>query len=370
VSKGFAVFLISMLCSLSACSIVREIRDMDHEPTEAEKVARRAERAQREEAEVAALVKRLDDIPTGWNWGPLAEENRAHAAYALGHDYKAYGAIPDLAVALKDKDKDVRINAVSSLLEMADHASPAQAALKEALNDPYYAVRLDAVRTLAQMAGVPNAELMPALVSVTASPDPCQAMDAVDLLLAMGRSPTEFVPALMTGIVDMEAGPRVITILIDYDEDPAYLPLLLRGVKDTASAEVQAQSVILLGGATYIGPEATAAIRKAASSWTRSTRRAAAHALVVGGDEADDRGMVAGLGTGAANESIAKLLKLLRDRDATVRQAAAESLGRTKDSSPEVIAALRVAAKDRDGDVAAEAAKALDAILSYSGKPS
>jgi HEAT repeat protein len=192
-------------------------------------------------------------------------------------------------------------------------------------------------------------------------------MDAVDLLLAMGRSPTELVPALMTGIVDMEAGERVITILIDYDEDPAYLPLLLRGVEDTASAEVQAQSVILLGDATYIGPEATAAIRKAASSWTRSTRRAAAHALVVGGDEADDRGMVAGLGTGAANESIAKLLKLLRDRDATVRQAAAESLGRSKDSSPEVIAALRVAANDRDGDVAAEAAKALDAILSYSG---
>jgi HEAT repeat protein len=354
--------------------MIRDIRDMDHEPTEAEKVARRAERAKREEAEVAALVKRLDEIPKGWNWewrgsmlyyGPLAEEDRVHAAYALGHQYKAYSAIPDLAVALKDKDKDVRINAVSSLLEMADHAAPAQAALKEALNDPYYAVRLDAVRALLLM-GVPNAELMPALVSVTASPDPCQAMDAVDLLLAMGRSPRDFVPALMTGIVDLEAGPRVITILIDYDEDPAYLPLLLKGL-DSANAVVQAQSVILLGDATYVGPEATAAIRKAASSWTASLRAAAAHALVVGGYEDGSRGMVAGLGTGAANESIAKLLKLLSNRDKTVRQAAAESLGRSKDSSPEVIAALRVAAKDRDGDVAAEAAKALAAILSYSG---
>jgi HEAT repeat protein len=217
--------------------------------------------------------------------------------------------------------------------------------------------------------GVPNAELMPALVSVTASTDPCTVMDAVDLLLTMGRNPNELVPALMTAIVDLEAGERVMSVLADHGEDPAYLPLLFRGL-DSANADVQAASIILLGGPTYTGPEATAVIRKAASSWTSGIRAAAAHALVVGGYADESRGMVTGLGTGAANESIAKLLKLLRDRNEAVRQAAAESLGRSKDSSPEVITALRLAAKDRDGDVAAESAKALAAILSYSGKPS
>jgi len=373
VNRKLAALVIGIgVLSLSACATIREIRDMDREPTDAEKAAKRAEHAQREAVEVAALVKRLNEIPTGWNWawrggelvyGAVAEDDRVAAAYALGHQYKAYSAIPDLAVALKDKDDRVRINAASSLLEMADHASAVQAALKEALNDPYYQIRLDAVRTLVQL-GVPTAELMPTLDGVAAGTSPSDAVEAADLLISMGRDPSGLVPVLMNAMADPELSETVIDDLSDQYENPAYLPILLMGL-NSADTKVRAGCISLLGGPTYASPEVTAALRKASTSWIPDVRKSAAAALVVGGDSEGEPGKVAGPGTGAANESIAKLLKLLGDRDESVRRTAVESLGRLKDSSPEVIAALRTSLKDHDEDVREATADALGAI----GKP-
>jgi HEAT repeat protein len=350
----------------------QDLRDLQTAPTEAELEARRAEDAKREAAEVAALVKRLNEIPSGWQWswrgfalyyGPSAEADRVAAAYALGHQYKAYSAIPDLAAALKDKDEDIRINASSSLLEMADHASSAEAALRGVLNDPYNRVRLNAVRALAQM-GVPSADLMPSLAGVVASTSLSNAVEAADLEISLGRDPKELVPVLMRGMDDKEVSEEVIDDLGEQYEDPAYLPILLRGLK-SGDTKVRAGSISMLGGPTYASPEVTAALRQAASSWISDDRQSAAAALVDGGYGPDKKGTVAGAGTAAADASVATLVKLTRDWDSSVRRTAAESLGRSRDGSPEVVAALRKSLKDSDEDVREAAADALGAI----GKP-
>jgi HEAT repeat protein len=273
-----------------ACSTIRDIdsviRTGDEPPkSSAEKAAAAAQEAK----EVAALVKKLNDTSTAWKWawnsgnptyGPSAQSDRVAAAYALGHQYKAYSAIPDLARALEDKDADLRVNASSSLLAMADHAAPAQAALEEALNDPYNRVRLNAVRALQQM-GVPNAGLMPALDGVVSGSSLCDAVEAADLLLSMGRAPKSLVPVLIQGMADPELSEVVIADLGELREDPAYLPVLLMGLKSD-NPKVTAGSVRLLAGASYASPEVTAAIRAATSDSAPDVRANAAAALVAG----------------------------------------------------------------------------------------
>ncbi|HSS78065.1 MAG TPA: HEAT repeat domain-containing protein [Thermoanaerobaculia bacterium] len=156
----------------------------------------------------------------------------------------------------------------------------------------------------------------------------------------------------------------MITNLEDQKPNLAYLPILLLGAT-SANEDLRGRSVEMLGSPIYSSPEAVAAIKKATSDWSEGVRWSAGQALVAGGYSSTEAGSVAGSDTGAAKESVANLLKLLRDRSDMVRQEAAESLGRLKLGSPEVVAALREALKDSDNDVRTEAAGALGAI----GKP-
>ncbi|HVT57016.1 MAG TPA: HEAT repeat domain-containing protein [Thermoanaerobaculia bacterium] len=458
-NKWLAALLIGVLFSLSACATMREIRTtIDAVRTGDFKALDALEKAQDaadEAKEVADLVKKLHEAPkdrtlrsegdTFW-WGTNADE-RADAAYALGNKYKAYSAIPDLTLALKDKQANVRGAAAASLWAMADHASSAQAALMEALNDPYGRLRINVVEALLLM-GVPSADLMSSLNYVAAGPVLIDAVDAADLQLRMGRDPNDLMPVLMRGMADPEVSERVLYIVAARANDPAYLPALLTGLESadwevrdntrnavkalvqhgvpnpgllpalhdfavgpsllfdaveaadlliwmgqdpkdlievlmrgmadeemsavvianleeqpedpaylpvllaglwSADSDLRARSLAMLGGPAYATPEIAAEIRRAGSFRTVEVRASAAHALVIGGRTLthEEPGRVVGPGAGAGNESIAKLLQLARDRDAKVRRAAVESLGRLGDGSPEVIAALRASLEDR-----------------------
>src|SRR5262245_49277186 len=94
-----------------------------------------------------AAILLLSVLGATWAWADASERlikelkkgkppERAEAAWNLGQ-IKAYAAIPDLTNALKDKDPYVRGNAAASLWAMADHASSAKGALKEALDDSH-----------------------------------------------------------------------------------------------------------------------------------------------------------------------------------------------------------------------------------------
>ena len=135
---------------------------------------------------MAALVKKVHEAPHTGFFGQTAEDARWQAARDLG-DMKAYGAIPDLAQALKDKNPNVRANAAYSLGLMADHASSAQAELKEALNDNFTGVKYYSALALFEM-GATDVDLIPALKWLCARTDIdlLNAVRAADLAIMIG----------------------------------------------------------------------------------------------------------------------------------------------------------------------------------------
>src|SRR3954447_18534133 len=98
-----------------------------HLPTDAEVATENAKKA-------AALVKTLHEPPHHGFCGAAAEQKRVDAAVELG-EMKAYSAIPDLALALKDENWAVRVYASQSISHMADHAQSVAPELREALKD-------------------------------------------------------------------------------------------------------------------------------------------------------------------------------------------------------------------------------------------
>jgi HEAT repeat protein len=327
---------------------------LDMGPTPASEIE--AEKA----AKVAALVKKLHEAPHTGMFGAGYEDDRVQAAWALG-DMLAYSAIPDLALALKDPNHEVRANAATSLSAMADHASSVQAELKEALNDPWTDVRLNTAYALWRMhaAGV---EMIPVLKGLCASTDLYDAVRAADLAIAIQDDTKDFIPCLMRGMADGEQSERVIAVIRQETQYRAYLPVLLEGTK-SANPQLRAESVNLLRERIYASPEVTAVLRNRATlDPSEVVRINAVRALVT-----ERKGAVVGIpvGTddGTDNETIALLVTLLKGHDWQVRKMAAEALGNAKSSSPEVLAALLEALKDPESnDVQVAAANAFFAI--------
>lgn len=282
--------------------------------------------------------------------GKAAE--RAAAAFELGQD-QVYAAIPDLILALsQDNDQYVRSNAAAALWAMADHASSARAALKQALNDPYTRVRLNAAGALWRME-TPKAQLMPVLEEVIARGSASDAAEAADLLISMGRKPKEFVPVLMHVMEgsDLELKKTILGNIKEQARDPGYIPVLLKGIED-GDAGIRSTAASWLGDEAYATREVFAALKQASSDKDESVRTSVAWSMTQMGAKAVAK-------NGLVDEAVALLLTLMRDKKASVRHAAANSLRRIDKRTPDVIAALRVGLKDKDPDAAGAAKDAL-----------
>jgi HEAT repeat protein len=294
----------------------------------------------------AAEDGRLKDLKKG----KAAE--RAAAASDLG-EHKVYAAIPDLILALsQDKDEYVRSNAASALWAMADHASSARAALKEALNDPYDRVRVNAAGALWRLE-TPKPQLTPALEGVVAKGSASDAAEAADLLISMGRTPKEFVPVLMRvmGGSDLELKKTILGNIKEQKKDPGYIPVLLKGLGDRDPG-IRSTSASWLGDEMYATREVFSALKQAASDKDESVRSSVAWSMT-------DMGAKAVAKNGLVDDAVALLLTQLHDKNADVRKAAANSLRRIDKRTPEVIAALRAGLKDKDPDAAGAARDAL-----------
>jgi len=326
---------------------------MDMSPTSDAEIA--AENA----AKVAALVKKLHEPPHGGFFGQTAEQERVHAPTALAN-MEAYSAIPDLAFALKDKNHEMRANAAEALSIMADHASAAEGALREALKDDWSDVRLYAAWGLRRM-DVGGVELLPIARDLCQSNDMFSAVRAADLGIAIEQDPKEFIPCLMRGMDDPFQGERVISVMSEEKQYREYLPVLLKGAR-SATSKVRSGSVNLLGAGIYASPEVTGLLRdRAVSDPSEDVRMNAVQSLVTGG-EGSAPGIPAGTAEGTADETIALLVKLVKITDWQVAKIAAEALGCAKNSSPEVINALIATSRNGAPDARVAAVRALGSI--------
>src|SRR5436190_16114808 len=161
--------------------------------------------------QVAKLVARLNEPMHHGFFGAEAEERRTDAAWDLGHDLEATSAIPELAQALGDENRDLRANAAASLWYLAEHVEAARAplgepvvqvALRRAFGDPALRVRIHAVRTIAALT-VPqkpdaaavaawraqSGYLVRVLYDVAQGPNLDDAMWAADLAVTLGGLP-------------------------------------------------------------------------------------------------------------------------------------------------------------------------------------
>jgi HEAT repeat protein len=338
----FAFILLAMV-SLSACMSM-----LNDDP-----VKDKAEH----DAVVAKTVKILHEpMHTGF-FGTAAEAKRVEAAWDLGHDLEATGAVPDLAQALSDPNPEVRTNAAASLWNMADHATLAVPALKQTLNDQAPRARLNAVRALSAMKAMSGTELLPVLFGIAESPNLYDAVFAADLATTLGAKPHDVEPILMRGIDDREVGETLLDNLAKQQEDVAYLPLLTVGGQK-ADVAIRARSVKMLGGLSYQNPNTQALLMAATNDDSVDVRANAATALVAGGYGLQV-GKVLGPGLSVENPSIARLVALMRDQDPEVRAAAAESLGNARAEGPPVIDGLVTAVTDVDWSVRYKAVNAL-----------
>jgi HEAT repeat protein len=300
---------------------------------------------------LAALPAFSDDVKDLKRGKP---EERAAAAWNLGQ-LKQYSAIPDLALALKDKDQFVRSNSAAALWLMADQAAQAKGALVEALNDSYARVTVNAAGALWGME-TPATELLPALEKVISGrSSPSDGVAAANLAITPGKDPREMVPALLRGLTDVnpEARVEVITGLAEHKERSLeYVPVLLKGLLDK-DRTVRMAAATLLGNRDYATSEVREALQRTSADKDQYVRAAATTALTALGTGAADAG---------ADEITLILLTNIKDSKSFVRASAAESLGKTKNATPEIIGALRACIKDGSRDVRSAAVDALGTI--------
>jgi HEAT repeat protein len=315
-----------------------------------------AEIAAENAKKVAALVKTLHEAPHHGFFGETAEQRRVDAAVELGK-MKAYGAIPDLALALKDENWAVRVYASQSISHMADHAQSVEPELREALKDRKIWVRIYAASALWTMDAA-STELIPVLTGVTDNDDVLATIRAADLAIAIEKDPKDFVPVLMRGLDDPKAAYRVVSTISGETHYAGYLPVLLKGTEN-ANPKVRVISANLLEAKVYASPRTTDTLRRLAVEDPDEAVRMNAVQSLVNGGQGKDAGIPAGTAEGRGEETIALLVKLLQGNDAPVRHMAAEALGYAKLGNPEIIAALMEHLDDPDNDVRKACASAL-----------
>jgi HEAT repeat protein len=238
----------------------------------------------------------------------------AAAALALQQSHEAVGG---LTAALKDRERNVRAAAAAALGRLGNEL--AGEPLVAALNDADWQVRSAALEALARLG---QRSALAAVLGRLSDPDPEVREVAADTVAALGDERT--IEPLLPNLVDVHAGVRQAAlralnrISTKWERSPCVQSMVVRlqAAAKHDDSGVQYAAVTLLKRITGLS----------AAELSQASERARAEA----------RGqLIAGA-----------LAALLNDRDAVVRLAAAEAIGRER--SPACADALRQALDDPD----------------------
>lgn len=304
----------------------------------------------------------------------LKDENkdvRVQAAETLGHVADPR-AVDGLTVALRDESPEVREQAASALSRFR---SPAAAgALLLALKDQSAAVRREAVHGVARMRDPRHADALTMMLQdadrevrqqAAVGLGQLRAATAIEPLSAAlkdaDRDVRQQAAAALGQIRDPRTGPALIAALSDSDRDvrqeavnalaqlrlPASVEPLIAALKDP-SADVRQQAAFGLGQ-------------------IRDLRASDALAAVLKDADADVRQQAAfALGQIRAAAAVPALIAALSDKSGDVREQVAFALGQIRD--PRALDALTNALRDPDADVRQQAAFALGQLAHAVGK--
>jgi HEAT repeat protein len=221
---------------------------------------------------------------------------REHATHAVG-ELKLQGseALTSLTKALDDKDPVVRREAATSLGQIGPTANPALPALAKALKDPSQAVRREAARAFGLIHE--DAKLsVPALISALKDGDGYVRSAVLGALAAYGSQAEEAIPAVAE--IMKEPGGQQVDV-------------------GTAAASTLRK----------LGPKATAVLVDKLASPVPKDRTGAVNSLA-------EMGQV-------GKAAIPKIEGLLKDKDASVRLAAALAIWRLGGNADHAVAILR-----------------------------
>jgi HEAT repeat protein len=243
------------------------------------------------------------------------EDNRTSAAYTLG-EYKSPLAVKALIACLNDTWTPVRLNAAIALYNigqpLGEEAIPA---LRVAVKDRDNQVRVAAIDALVEL-GVPLKDLTPDLARLLDAPEGRVRVEASKVWLRRELPVADIAPALSLALRDPDEMVRkdAVDVVADMDK----VPTALVGVVQTA----------LKDKSSNVRASATTALSKVDT--------------VVGGEA-----------------KTATYLAGIRDRNDGVRRESIEGLGKLGVASPEVVAAIVRALKDKDEFVRKVAIQAL-----------
>ncbi len=264
-------------------------------------------------------------------------------------------AVPGLVDSLRDEDSLVRRAAAEALGWIRDTA--AVPGLLRVLRDEDWRVRRAAARALWQI-GTPAVK---GLVDALHDPTTDVRSSAAEALGAIGDSSA--VPGLVEALRDVDALVRCSAAeALGWLRDATAVPALIERLEDADRprwedervCDVAAQSLERIGT-----PEALSTIRK----WRREQLAPAEQ----GKPNIPPPAPPPQEEKKRPSESVAELLKALKDEDWFVRRGAAEALGATRNSA--AVPGLLAALKDNDSDVRWVAARALGAIGDASAAP-
>jgi HEAT repeat protein len=322
-----------------------------------------------EDARIRAKVRQLVDP--------------ACSVESVARDLQAHGerAVPALIDATRSRDPELRKHAVYALLKLGPKAETAIPDIEELLHDEAVEVRRVAVTALAYVAeGSKAADVVPAVATVVADPDPEARGRACYALSRLHASPDVSVPALLSALRDADS---------DVRREAAHAVAAFGGAaRDAAPAlhellesqEPHDRSAAIFGlagitppeeGAAIVAPlldDASPEVRAAAARATGRIGPPAAalvpRLLQLLDDESEhvqaDAAMALGAMGSAAEAAVPRLARLLESDVDFVRERAGVALEQIGSSG--ALKALVDALKHPRGNVRLEAVRALGAM--------
>lgn len=285
----------------------------------------------------AALHRLILDPPAELQHGVLDQQSSRERAELLPLVDALRAQGPLLARALNDGDNEVRALALRTVEVLAEVRGRWQRRLGEAGDDPLLELLREALPgVLAELGG--GGRPMRTAFNILESLGP-EAAGAVPFLTQVLRSRDKFArwsAARTLGRIGPAAAPAV----------PALTPLLDDPDPDLALAAATTLQ--------QLGPLAQAAVPDLAET-VQTSRAAELRQAALRAIEA--------IGPPAATGALPTLARALRDPDARVRVAAAETLGRFGPEADVAVEALRQARNDRSPEVQTAAAAALLQIM-------
>lgn len=273
--------------------------------------------------------------------GAIPELLAVSAAQALG----AIGpsAVPALAKALSNEDKNVRITAASALWWMNRKAQGAVPALIEALKDPEVEVRSTIYRALGEIGPAARSSVPGLLESITKYGEERDHSECKEIIEAAGKIGPSATAVLERGLsCSVWEATRALGTM-----GPASAPILIKAFM-TDPDEVVGTVVASSFALQKLGPKAESTIPALIKVLDDKDRKRGALACEILGK----------IGPSA----VPALIKALGHEDSDVRVHAAEALGGMGQKAKAASKALNTALGDSDANVRQAAARALDAI--------